>query len=279
MRALAWERTRAHESDHWWFRARRVLVLRMVETAARAQGWPARRLRLLDYGCGTGSLIPALARLGEAWGADVAREALEGPAAAPSAGRLIDLRGAVEAHRASFDVVTALDVLEHMDDDLEGLRALGGLLVPRGQAVVTVPAYRWLWGGEDHLSEHRRRYTPDGLSTLARRSGFRVLHSSPFNLAILPAVAAVVWWRNLWTPLETQEGNVGPVPAWLDRALYRISAAEARRVGAGGLVLPAGASIAARLEWEGESRSRGRSGPGVPASRTRPRGSSPGSGR
>jgi trans-aconitate methyltransferase len=68
-----------------------------------------------------------------------------------------EMPGDLDRLRAVQDVVTAFDVLEHVDDDVGTLRTLASMLAPAGQIVLTVPAYAWLWGGEDVISQHRRR--------------------------------------------------------------------------------------------------------------------------
>src|SRR5262245_21677014 len=149
MQAEGYRVTLEHQADHWWYRSRRELWLRQVERAARALGHPERALDLLDYGCAAGFDLPALARFGAAHGADVVDAgqiaALAGhvDAAAPRDGAFPihrvpdDLPGL----RGRFHVVTCLDVLEHVDDDVAALRAIAALLAPGGQLVVTVPAY------------------------------------------------------------------------------------------------------------------------------------------
>ena len=52
-----------------------------------------------------------------------------------------------------------LDVLEHIEEDLATLQAVGALLAPGGHAVITVPAYRWMWSAHDEFLHHKRRYT------------------------------------------------------------------------------------------------------------------------
>ena len=113
--------TTDHEASHWWFRARRELFVGQVRRAAEELGFPGRPLRLLDYGCGSGFNLAVLSQFGEATGADVPSAPFDGPRRAT--GRpLLDLTGDLAAHAGCFDIVTALDVLEHLDDDVAGLR-------------------------------------------------------------------------------------------------------------------------------------------------------------
>jgi SAM-dependent methyltransferase len=237
--------TAAHEERHWWFRARRELFLRQVERAARDVAAHGRRPRILDYGCGTGYNLRFLARYGEVCAADVAGESAS-EWRRLSGTEWIDLDADLAPHRGRFDVVTALDVLEHIEDDVAGLRAIGALLRPGGQIVLTVPAYRWLWGGEDVISEHRRRYTRASLARVCEAAGLVLRFLSYWNLSTLPAMAAAIWSERIFSPGAPPRSNLRSAPAWLNEWLYRLTSREARWVGEERLRLPAGASLVAR---------------------------------
>jgi SAM-dependent methyltransferase len=248
----AYEATSNFESTHWWFLSRRDLFLEQVEIAAReiqaVRPPGSGRLDLLDYGCGTGFNLTFLSRFGEVTGADIAPESLV-DFQKTQGFRLFDLRADTSSLRGSFDIITALDVLEHLDDDVGGLQMLSGFLKPGGQVVLTVPAYQWLWGGEDELSLHKRRYTKRTLARACTSSGLRIRFLSYFNLSILPLAAMTIWLKRLWSPRRAlQESNLKPTPEWLNRMLYTVTAFENRRVGQGRLALPAGASLVCRLE-------------------------------
>lgn len=246
MRDEGFRVTLDHEADHWWFRSRRDLIMRQVGRAARSAGYPRRKLRILDFGCGTGHNLPFFSVFGEVLGADRLRHE-NYPTSRNSEFRILDADRDLSALTASFDIVTALDVLEHLDDDVEGLRRIGGLLADGGRVVLTVPAYRWLWSGEDVISEHRRRYTQNQLLRVCESAGFRVEYSSYFNLSILPGMALVVWARRLSAGGTGTTSNLSRMPKWINRALYEITAKEAAWVGGEWGTMPAGASIVCRL--------------------------------
>ncbi len=258
--------TLEHQGSHWWYRARRDLFLRQVRRAARALGHPERRLALLDYGCAAGFDLRSLGEVGTAEGADIVdltddrdgARAADGLAPSPSPrppapddNRSRDVIHIVPrdlpALRGRFDIVTCLDVLEHLDDDVDGLRTIASLLRTGGQVVVTVPAYSWLWSGEDVISKHRRRYTRGSLLEACRAAGFEVLYASYFNLGVLPAMAAVVWWRRLWHAGWRSESNLTAGAGWMDAPAAAVAGLEARWVGDERLALPAGASVVCRL--------------------------------
>ena len=239
--------TAAYEADHWWFRARRDLFLPQVERAARELGFPARPLRLLDFGCGTGFNLPRLGRFGEVCGADRLREQ-DREFRRAEGFPVLDAERDLAGREGSFHVVTALDVLEHLDDDVKGLAELRRLLAPGGQIVLTVPAYDWLWSGEDVISEHRRRYTRSRLVRVCEVAGLRVRFASYFNLAILPAMTAAVWARRLLAGGGEPRSNLWMPARWLNQALYRLCSLEAGQVGGQRFALPAGASILCRVQ-------------------------------
>ena len=253
MQAQGYRVTLAHQAGHWWYRSRRELWLRQVDRAARVLGYPARRLDLLDYGCAGGLICrrwlgsaPRTARMSSTpvksphWPAASNRRREE-------RFRIHRVPADLPALRGRFHIITCLDVLEHMDDDVEGLRSIAALLAPGGQLVVTAPAYDWLWSGEDVISEHRRRYTRATLLRAARAAGFDVLFASYFFATVLPAVAAVVWGRRLMSNRWRAQTNLDAHPRWLGGVLRAVTSAEARLVGDERLSLPAGTSLVCRL--------------------------------
>ncbi len=234
------------EAGHWWFRSRREAFLRQVRRAVTELGDRGRRLAILDYGCGTGFNLPYLAAYGAVSGADVSDESLvefQKTEGFP----LIDLRADASAYDGCFDLVVALDVLEHIDDDVAGLRRIVRVLSPKGQIVLTVPAYTWLWSGEDELSQHRRRYTAKTLRACSVTAGCHVHYLSYLNLCVLPAMALSVWARRLLDPHWRRRSNLISSPGWMNPLLRGVASLEARLVGSQRCRLPAGASLIARL--------------------------------
>jgi len=115
------------EDEHWWFVARRRILAEVIERTARL-GKPA---RVLEAGCGTGGNLAMLAR----FGAVSAFEPDEGARRHARAKGAYDVRpgslpDAVPFEAGRFDLVAALDILEHLDDAAAGLAALASRLRP-----------------------------------------------------------------------------------------------------------------------------------------------------
>jgi 2-polyprenyl-3-methyl-5-hydroxy-6-metoxy-1,4-benzoquinol methylase len=88
-----------------------------------------------------------------------------------------------------FDIITLLDVLEHLEDDRGALLELHSYLKPNGKLVITVPAYMWLWSEHDEILHHKRRYTRAALVKLLESAGYRVVRASYYTALLLPLMA------------------------------------------------------------------------------------------
>jgi len=103
-----------------------------------------------------------------------------------------DLGGDVPAELGGgFDSIICLNVLEHVEDDVAALRHLHDLLAPNGRVVLIVPALRRLYGEIDRAIGHYRRYEQAELAERLSAAGFRVEHSSAFNM-----IGALGWFVN-----------------------------------------------------------------------------------
>jgi SAM-dependent methyltransferase len=168
------------EGKHWWFVGRRRIIAGFVEKVCRDLGKV--QPRILDVGCGTGANLQMLGRFGAAEGVDVSTDALD---FCRARGLAEVKQGAAESlpfTDASFDLVTGLDVVEHLDDDVAGLREIRRVLRPDGRAVLFVPAFMFLWGVQDDISHHRRRYTLTELKQKLREAGLTVERASYANI-------------------------------------------------------------------------------------------------
>src|SRR5712664_20784 len=168
------------EGKHWWFFGRRRIIEGFIESICREIG--KRKPRILDVGCGTGANLQMLSQFGVAEGVDISSEALE---FCRARGLSKVKQGAAETlpyEDASFDLVTGLDVVEHLDDDVIGLAEMRRVLRPRGRALLFVPAFMFLWGVQDDISHHRRRYALAELKERLGAAGLTVERASYANI-------------------------------------------------------------------------------------------------
>ena len=172
------------EDVYWWHRARRTIICRVLRRYARPDSL------ILDLGCGPGGTTHSFSDIGRVLGADVAREAAVLTGARGVETMQMDATR-IAAQPDRFDVVTALDMLEHLDDDARAVREIARVLKPGGYLVACVPAYEFLWSEHDDAVGHRRRYVREGLERVLKGAGFHVERCAYTMTAVLPAAVGM----------------------------------------------------------------------------------------
>lgn len=211
------------EGSHWWFVGRRRILASFVKRIVESVNTP--HPRILDVGCGTGANLEMLADFGEAEGVDVSTEALD---FCRTRG-LQNVRQGEAEHLPyedrSFDLVTGLDVVEHLDDDVAGLREMRRVLRLGGRALLFVPAFMFLWGVQDDISNHRRRYTIADLKKVVRQAGLEVELATYANITFFAPILIGRLIMRLTGLRPTSENNL--TVGFLNGVLGRILGAEA----------------------------------------------------
>jgi len=210
------------EQSHWWHTGRRRILASFVADICRQV--TDRRPRILDVGCGTGANLLMLSKYGDAEGVDVSEDAL---AFCRERGLQNVKLGAGEElpyDDGTFDLVTAFDVVEHMDDDLAGLREMRRVLRPGGRVLIFVPAFMFLWGLQDDVSHHRRRYRMSELRRVLEQAGFEVERTSYANITFFLPILLVRKLMRLTGMKALTENNINVTA--LNGVLGRMLAAE-----------------------------------------------------
>ena len=223
------------DSAHWWFVARRQILADQI-----AQLGLGSEPRLLEVGCGPGGNLKMLAQFGrlEAFEMDdeARKLASERSGIDVAYGRLPDK---FEFPPASYDLVAAFDVVEHVEEDREAVQAMAKLLRPGGRLMITVPAYQWLWSHHDERHHHWRRYRSAQIRTLVEEAGLKVDKLSYYNTLLFPLIIAVRFLKKLTGREDVPDDRIpGPVTNSL---LRKIFASERFWLRAGSF--PAGVSI------------------------------------
>ncbi|PYT05279.1 MAG: methylase [Acidobacteria bacterium] len=206
------------ESFYWWFVARSRLLDWLVGDISREFIRPT----ILDVGCGTGINSRVLAKHGNTISTDASEEAL-----GFSKGRGIEglVRSQVESlpfAASSFDVITALDVLEHINDDLRALDELLRVARDGGVLVITVPAYGFLWSEHDEALHHRRRYAASELRNKLTNAGFEVQRISYYITFLFFPILFMRFVQSVSKKSVHAKTSHVLLPKWLNSLLIAI---------------------------------------------------------
>lgn len=243
------------EPRQWWFQGRRRVVASVLAQRLAPPIGPGPR-RIADLGCGTGELTDMLRAFGTVQGIDPAPEAVAH--CRRRFGDAVDIRlGTIPEDTpppGEVEVITAFDVIEHLDDDIGALATFYRSLPAGGTLVLTVPAFDFLWSAHDVIVHHRRRYTRPLLRARLAAAGFTLDFVSYFNTWLFPPVAAV----RLLDPRRNRAAVAGgaasddftlPRP-WLNRLLLEVFASERHLLRH--VPLPVGVSIIAMAQRRGD---------------------------
>ncbi|HUW96765.1 MAG TPA: methyltransferase domain-containing protein [Anaerolineae bacterium] len=189
----AYEVVRKLEESHWFFVARRRILARLLDEALTGLD----HAKTLDVGCGTGATMGFLGRYGEVTGIDVSPKAVEYCRELGSKRLCLASGESLPFVDGSFDLVTALDLLEHLEHEAAGLREMWRVLKGDGRLLLVVPAFMFLWSEFDRFSGHYRRYTGSELKQRAEEAGFEVARLSYFNTLLFPVIWGVRMVKNL----------------------------------------------------------------------------------
>jgi 2-polyprenyl-3-methyl-5-hydroxy-6-metoxy-1,4-benzoquinol methylase len=165
---------------HWYYRSKAAALRRMVG--------PLAPKRLLDVGAGSGFFSRHLLTTGalSALCVDVGYEHSRDETAD---GKPVLYRR--DCGETDCDLVLMMDVLEHVENDVELVRHYATKVPPGAHFLVTVPAFRFLWSGHDVFLEHKRRYTLPEIERTMRAAGLEVVRGAYYFGAIFPVATAV----------------------------------------------------------------------------------------
>ncbi|MGW8189890.1 class I SAM-dependent methyltransferase [Sphingomonas hankookensis] len=234
MDRIVYDRMAAHDSTHWWYRARREILADYVERYAGLKPGS----RILEIGCGTGHNLPMLGAFGEVdaieidpAAREIASERLGKPVGTAPLPTLAGVTG-------TYDMIAVLDVVEHIEDDVATFRGMAERLAPGGKILVTVPAHQWMWSAHDVVNHHHRRYSKATLAKAIADAGLKHNGLRYFNSLLFPAAVAA---RVAGKLTGKDDSDDSPPPKPLNKAFEAIFRLERHLLGR--LPMPPGLSI------------------------------------
>ena len=173
------------EENHWWFKARRDILMNLIEKFPKES-------KILDIGCSGGALIKKLEKIGytNCTGVDISEKAIK---LCKSRGikncYLMD--GGKISFNEKFDFIIASDVLEHIKDDKKAVQTWKKVLAKNGRIICFVPAFSFLWSHHDAENQHYRRYERNKLLSLFKSEKIVIERLSYWNFFLFFPVAII----------------------------------------------------------------------------------------
>lgn len=242
-----------HDSEraHWWFAGRRALLDTFI---GEFIGKEKERNLILDAGCSTGSNLSCLKRYGRVCGVDFYEDALrlcrrhDSPALIQADARSLPFLP------ESYDLIVALDLLEHLDDDAKALKQFNYVLKNNGYLIITIPAYKFLWSNFDVLSKHFKRYSLKELRQRIKEEGFEIKKISYFNCFLFFGVLINRLAKKLFRQPVNLSSDLAPPAEIINKALKMIFLCEVSLIKK--INLPFGSSIFCIAQKQAYERKR-----------------------
>lgn len=237
MELAAYKEMAELESHHWWFVGRRSILGTLLAKLPLKKN-----ARVLEIGCGSGGNLEMLSAFGNVSGAEYdegARIVAQERRIAPV--EHCELPDELPYGGEEFDLIVAFDVLEHVERDVDSLKAIRDRLAPGGWLVMTVPMFPFLWSSHDVYNHHFRRYRRSELNQKLASAGFKPNYQGYFNFWLFPIVAATRGVRNIFGARDvTPKGDLSVNASKFNTVLTHLFASE--RFAMGRFSLPFGVS-------------------------------------
>ena len=228
MEAIEYKQLEDYEKHYWWHKGKVALIRSLYEKYLGGR----RGLKMMEIGCGTGEILNLLKNWGDVCGVDYSPEAV---AVCRKRGfknlycqdfNDLDVSGMQE----SFDLVLALDVLEHIRDDVRTMKKVRSILKPGGLFFVAVPAYKFLWSTHDEALHHLRRYHSLEINQKLKDSGFKILKSTHFVATLFVPIAFVRLLNNFVRRRAYPKTHYLPLPERINDILFKILLVETKLI-------------------------------------------------
>ena len=186
MEKKVYERHIKNQKTHWWFSVRRELISKFIKRYSKKK-----KLKILDYGCGSGTNIKALTKFGDVYCYEKDKRTLDYLSSEYKEDKKVTIIKNLK-RQIKYDLIILADVLEHIKEDSNALKTLKKFLKPQGQILITVPAYNFLFSKKDEVLKHFRRYGYNEIKNLISKN-FKILRITFFNTLLFFPITLITF--------------------------------------------------------------------------------------
>lgn len=226
------------EEANFWFQSRNKLILWALEK------YCPNFQSALEIGCGTGYVLTGMAKrfpVAKLYGSEIFVAGLGHAAARLPSAKFMQMDARDIPFKDEFNVITAFDVLEHIEEDEQTLAQVHAALKPQGHLLLTVPQHDWLWSSIDEYACHARRYSASDLHKKLEMAGFQVLRSTSFVTTLLPAMMVSRFFQKPITDEKFDATQELRISSWMNTLFGKLLGLELALI-KNGLNLPVGGS-------------------------------------
>lgn len=184
------------EKNHWWFTNRRNMFKRYIDGLYLSKKDP-----ILDIGSSSGSNLRLLKELDfkNYQGFDLNSSAKDFCESKGLGEVIIGDICSSDLKDNYYQLILATDIIEHIENDNLAIKEIARILKPGGNLIITVPTFMCLWGLQDIVSMHKRRYLISQIREKIIASDLEIIESYYFNfLLFLPIYIArkiIKWFK------------------------------------------------------------------------------------
>ncbi|MBU4149820.1 MAG: class I SAM-dependent methyltransferase, partial [Candidatus Omnitrophica bacterium] len=195
------------EDTYWWHQGKIFAAISFLKPYLKKN--IVSLCRLADIGCGTGGFLKSIkSRLDihNVIGIDGNELAVERSQKRGLNTQIADLNNYFLINCKPYNIITAMDVLEHIENEQVFLKTISENLSPEGLFLINVPAYNFLFSSWDKVLGHKRRYSSCQLTKILKKNNFRVIKITYLFAYIFPFAV----FRRLLGPEYTEKTCVFP---------------------------------------------------------------------
>ena len=170
---------------HWWMLARKNIIKTVIDVHLH-DIILHKKLNIADIGIGAGVNTGMLRQYGEVCGYDCSPNSISIVENKWGSWVPVKLWAYPSPIPTKYDLILMSDIAEHFEDDSKLGEWLSAVLVDGGHAIITSPAYNWLWSSMDELVGHYRRYTKATLSKVLQHPDLEIVYSTYWGFTTLP---------------------------------------------------------------------------------------------
>jgi 2-polyprenyl-3-methyl-5-hydroxy-6-metoxy-1,4-benzoquinol methylase len=168
----------------FWVSSRNRLFKSLVQRNLSPTG----KTKFLEIGCGTGDFIQQIVKNEnlEITGSEIYLKGLQYAKKNLPSVDFVQFDVTKGTIGEQFDMITAFDVIEHIDNDISAISNISQMLKKDGVLIISVPQHMFLWSKLDEIVKHKRRYSRRELVDKLQENGFNIRYCTSFLFILFP---------------------------------------------------------------------------------------------